>query len=149
MIGQRWWGVANQVSLSFTVGLEAVVAVGKCVIQVEVMSHLVNTSLPLLLTSFESARSSCHVIQLNNTITTSITSGITAKDIDFMSVMKASRAISREIVFSELLKKMMNVIIENAGAQKGMLLLESEGNYRIEVIGEAGNTDPQIYTHVI
>jgi PAS domain S-box-containing protein len=47
--------------------------------------------------------------------------GIT--QLDFLSVAKASQAISGEIVFSELIHTLMRIMIESAGAQSGYLLL--------------------------
>ncbi len=55
--------------------------------------------------------------------------------LDLFSVMKASQAISSEIVLSELLKKLMKTIIENAGAQKGLLLMEKEKQWFIQAWG--------------
>jgi PAS domain S-box-containing protein len=52
--------------------------------------------------------------------------------LDFTSVMKASQTISSEIVFERLLDKLMKIIMENAGAQKGVLILESNGKLMIE-----------------
>jgi predicted ATPase/signal transduction histidine kinase/tRNA A-37 threonylcarbamoyl transferase component Bud32 len=44
--------------------------------------------------------------------------------LDFDSVMKAAQTLSGEIVLSQLLEKMMHTVIENAGAQRGLLILE-------------------------
>jgi PAS domain S-box-containing protein len=52
--------------------------------------------------------------------------------LDFTSVMKASQTISSEIVIERLLDQLMKIIIENAGAQKGALILESDGKLSIE-----------------
>ena len=52
--------------------------------------------------------------------------------LDFTSVMKASQTISSEIVIERLLDRLMKIIIENAGAQKGVLILESDGKLNIE-----------------
>ena len=52
--------------------------------------------------------------------------------LDLGSVTKASQVISSEIVLETLLNKMMNVLIENAGAQTGFLLLDNQGQWRIE-----------------
>jgi hypothetical protein len=41
--------------------------------------------------------------------------------LDFTSVMKASQTISSEIVIERLLDQLMKIIMENAGAQKGVL----------------------------
>jgi PAS domain S-box-containing protein len=45
--------------------------------------------------------------------------------LDFTSILKASQAISGEIVLDKLLQKLMKTVIENAGAQKGFLILYS------------------------
>ncbi len=52
--------------------------------------------------------------------------------LDFKSVMKASQTISSEIVIDRLLDQLMKIIIENAGAQKGVLILETDGKLSIE-----------------
>ncbi|MEH2175345.1 AAA family ATPase [Nostoc sp.] len=57
----------------------------------------------------------------------------TGEHLDFLSVVKASQTISSEIVFSRLLKTLMQIVIEQAGAESGYLLLEHEQNLAIEV----------------
>lgn len=49
--------------------------------------------------------------------------------LDIATVMKASQTISSEIVLETLLEKLMHILIENAGAQKGHLLLERQGKF--------------------
>ncbi|ETR72076.1 MAG: ATP-binding region ATPase domain-containing protein [Candidatus Magnetoglobus multicellularis str. Araruama] len=46
------------------------------------------------------------------------------KGFDTVSVMKASQAISGEIMLDRLLDNLMNIVIENAGADKGFLILQ-------------------------
>ena len=53
---------------------------------------------------------------------------------DFKSVMKASRAISREINREKLLKNMMTIILENAGARRGFLILLNGEEAFIEAV---------------
>lgn len=53
-------------------------------------------------------------------------------DIDTLSVLKASRAISGEIVLEELLKKLMIIVFENAGAETGSLLLKRKEELFVE-----------------
>jgi hypothetical protein len=65
-----------------------------------------------------------------NSITT--TSGRSGETLDFAAVMKASQAISGEIVLEQLLNQVMKTVIENAGAQKGFLILDKGGNWAIE-----------------
>ena len=47
-------------------------------------------------------------------------------------MVKASQAISGEIVLDKLLAKLMRLAIENAGAQKGILILARDGKLLIE-----------------
>ncbi len=56
---------------------------------------------------------------------------------DFHSVMKASQAISSQIVLDKLLSVLLNVVIENAGARRGMVLLDKDGELLIEAEGTA------------
>ncbi|MBV9389663.1 MAG: AAA family ATPase [Chroococcidiopsidaceae cyanobacterium CP_BM_ER_R8_30] len=80
--------------------------------------------------------------QSSRVATTSIptTSGTTSNSspiaLDLAAVMKASQAISREIELEQLLCSLMQVLIENAGAQTGYLLLENSGAWVIEAACE-------------
>jgi predicted ATPase/signal transduction histidine kinase len=58
-----------------------------------------------------------------------------SEQLDLTSVMKASQVISGEIEIEKLLSRMMRIIIENAGAEKGCLILKSSGDFRIEAEG--------------
>ncbi len=55
--------------------------------------------------------------------------------LDLESVMKASQTLSGEIVLSRLLETLMHIVIENAGASVGFLLLPREDNWFIEAEG--------------
>jgi PAS domain S-box-containing protein len=60
--------------------------------------------------------------------------------LDIGSVLKASQAISGEIVLDRLLDALMRILVENAGARRGVLLLMRNGQLVVEaehVIGEA------------
>ncbi|HYO65180.1 MAG TPA: ATP-binding protein, partial [Archangium sp.] len=46
--------------------------------------------------------------------------------LDALSVLKASQALSGEVHLDELLKKMMHIVLENAGARRGFLILEEQ-----------------------
>lgn len=52
--------------------------------------------------------------------------------LDLSSVVKASQTLSGEIVLSCLLEKMMLLVIENAGAEKGFLLLPQKEQWFVE-----------------
>jgi PAS domain S-box-containing protein len=64
---------------------------------------------------------------------------------DLAAVMKASQAISREIETEPLLRSLMQILIENAGAQTGYLILENcDGEWLIEAsckLNESENVD--------
>ncbi len=53
-----------------------------------------------------------------------ISTEISSATLDLNSVMKATQVISGEIIMERLLKNLMLILIENAGAQKGFLILE-------------------------
>ncbi|MEL7078444.1 MAG: AAA family ATPase [Cyanobacteria bacterium J06582_2] len=50
---------------------------------------------------------------------------------DLFSVLQASQAISSEIILDNLFSKMMLIVMENAGAQKGILILQQNSNWMI------------------
>ncbi|MCP4130285.1 MAG: AAA family ATPase [bacterium] len=56
--------------------------------------------------------------------------------LDLSTVMKASQALSGEIVLSKLLVTLMRLSLESAGAEKGFLILEDRGQLLIEAKGE-------------
>ncbi|EPG74901.1 kinase domain protein [Leptospira fainei serovar Hurstbridge str. BUT 6] len=68
--------------------------------------------------------------------TSTYSSGTAAKEnssrqLDFDSILKASQALSGEIVLERLLEKIMAIAIENAGAETGFLILDRNGNLEI------------------
>jgi signal transduction histidine kinase/CheY-like chemotaxis protein len=69
------------------------------------------------------------------------TTGLKSSEVlDLATVMKASQAISGEIVLETLLSKMMKIVIENAGAQKGYLILPKKDKWFIEAEGAVDET---------
>ncbi|NEP26169.1 MAG: AAA family ATPase [Moorea sp. SIO3I6] len=69
----------------------------------------------------------------NSTITLSLTA------LDLSDVIKASQAISEEIIFDNLLDKLMHILLTNAGAKKGFLILSKENKLMIEAAGSVVN----------
>jgi GAF domain-containing protein len=57
-------------------------------------------------------------------------------DLDITSVIKASQAISGEILLDKLLSSLMKILIENAGAQHGCLILSTQGQLLMEAQGD-------------
>ena len=66
------------------------------------------------------------------------------KGFDIVSVMKASQAISGEIMLARLLDNLMQIVIENAGADKGFLILEDEKELTIAAHASADKKHKQI-----
>lgn len=66
----------------------------------------------------------------------SIKAQVDNEKFDFISIIKASQAISREIVLEKLLEKLMKILIQNAGAQRGCLILKREDELMIEAEGD-------------
>ncbi|HEU4965359.1 MAG TPA: AAA family ATPase [Bacilli bacterium] len=63
-------------------------------------------------------------------------SGTSSHLLDLLSVVKASQAISGEIVLPHLLAQLMQVLLQNAGAERGCLLLEEAGVWQVMASGE-------------
>jgi predicted ATPase/signal transduction histidine kinase/CheY-like chemotaxis protein len=76
-----------------------------------------------------------HRTGVKATGTISPTGSSNTQALDLATVMKASQALAGEIVLDKLLSKLMKIAIENAGAQKGYLILENEGNWAIAASG--------------
>mgnify|MGYP000937134844 FL=1 len=57
---------------------------------------------------------------------------VKGQDLDLTAVIRASQSISAEIVFEKLLKKLMNIVIQIGGAEKGLLLMESGGSLTVQ-----------------
>ncbi|WP_224368930.1 trifunctional serine/threonine-protein kinase/ATP-binding protein/sensor histidine kinase [Hyalangium versicolor] len=59
-------------------------------------------------------------------------SRLQAERIDLATVMKAAQALSGEIVLGRLMERIVRIGMENAGARRGMLILEREGRLLVE-----------------
>jgi predicted ATPase/class 3 adenylate cyclase len=53
------------------------------------------------------------------------------EQLDMLSLLKSSRAISGEIVLDRLIETMMHVVVENAGAQRGLFLLRTSADWQV------------------
>ncbi|GFE69952.1 AAA family ATPase [Chroococcus sp. FPU101] len=72
------------------------------------------------------------------TITT-VTGSTRNEVLDLATVIKANHALSGEILLDKLLAKLMKILMENAGAEKGLLILETQGKLLIEAEGSVNN----------
>ena len=53
-------------------------------------------------------------------------------DIDMVSVLRATQAISGELDLAELMASLMTIMVENAGAQNGFLIMERNRDWVVE-----------------
>jgi PAS domain S-box-containing protein len=63
--------------------------------------------------------------------------GSSIQQLDVASVVKATQAVSSEIVLPKLIERLMTIAIENAGADRGLLILPAEDDYLIQAEARA------------
>ncbi|KAJ3160525.1 hypothetical protein HDU88_007936 [Geranomyces variabilis] len=59
-------------------------------------------------------------------------------DLDLTTVLKATQSLSNETSLEILLTKIIKFVMENAGAEKGLLVLQQDGKLLIEALGIIG-----------
>lgn len=99
-------------------------------------------TLPRLLTSVLATKTT--TIQATETIFLNSTSTSTVAGssvLDLSTAIKASRIISSEIQLDKLVNVLMQVVLENAGAQKGALILDKNDTLIIEAIATVDETE--------
>ena len=64
--------------------------------------------------------------------------------LDLSTVMQVSQIISSEIMLDRLLQEIMHMSIANAGAQRGYLILESDGELTIEASEDVDNSEIRV-----
>ncbi len=86
--------------------------------------------------------------QRRNIKTTEDSIETVSETLDFASIVKASQTVSREILLDRLLEQLMKIVLENAGAERGFLLLNSlrqEDNRRdIWTVAAEGSIDEEL-----
>ncbi|HEY9063098.1 MAG TPA: AAA family ATPase [Pseudobacteroides sp.] len=78
--------------------------------------------------------------------TIGLISKMTHSSIDMTSILKSNQAISSEIKFEKLLTILIRIMIENAGAERGCLLLKNEvdGQLYMEVLQDVNFNQLQV-----
>jgi PAS domain S-box-containing protein len=72
------------------------------------------------------------------TVAPTATFAVRAEQLDLLSVMKASQAVSGEIVLEKLIETLMTIAVEHAGAERALLILPRGEEYRIEAEAATG-----------
>ncbi|NET30353.1 ATP-binding protein, partial [Okeania sp. SIO1I7] len=86
-------------------------------------------------------KTSTHTQATINSNTTGISDAL-----DFTSIIKASQALSSEIELNQLISQLMQVMMENAGATKGVLILSQPSQLIVQAISHHNvNDDQTIY----
>jgi PAS domain S-box-containing protein len=67
------------------------------------------------------------------------------QQLDVAAVVKASQALSSEMLLPRLIERLMTIAVQNAGADRGLLILPHENDYRIEA--EARAEGEQVVLH--
>jgi PAS domain S-box-containing protein len=68
------------------------------------------------------------------------------QQLDVVTVVKASQALSSEIVLPKLIERLMTIAIENAGADRAVLILPSAGEYLIRAEARASGDRVEVTT---
>jgi PAS domain S-box-containing protein len=75
---------------------------------------------------------------------TTSTIGTPVRQLDVEAVIKASQALSSEIVLGELVERLMHITVEHAGAERGLLILLRGSEPQIEAEATTGNSGIQV-----
>jgi PAS domain S-box-containing protein len=73
-----------------------------------------------------------HLRQEQSSTSPVATIGTSVGQLDVETVVKASQALSSEIVLSKLIDKLMRIVVEHAGAERGLLILLRDDKSQIE-----------------
>ncbi|MBU0995435.1 MAG: AAA family ATPase [Proteobacteria bacterium] len=74
--------------------------------------------------------------------------GSSLKLLDLSTVTKASQTLSGEVALGSLLQKMMRIIMENAGAQRGFAILSDHGMLFVEAEGSMENREAKVLNSI-
>lgn len=71
-----------------------------------------------------------------------------AQSLDLHSLLKANQLLSQEIYVTSLLEKMMSVLMENAGAQYGAIIINENEQLSVETVGSINNVYACVDSHI-
>ncbi|MEG4397176.1 PAS domain S-box protein [Microcoleus sp. BROC3] len=85
-------------------------------------------------------------VSINSTQSIASTTMTDTNILDFATVMKASQVLAGEIVIDNLLAKLLKIVLENAGACSGFLILDRGSELWIEAAGTLVESN-QVFVH--
>jgi predicted ATPase/signal transduction histidine kinase/CheY-like chemotaxis protein len=71
-----------------------------------------------------------------------------SESMDLATITKATRAISGEIGFEALLRSMMKIIIQSAGAEKGVLVFRNQKEFMIQAISQDSGFSVELFDNL-
>src|ERR1700736_1756559 len=80
-----------------------------------------------------------HLHEERDSTSSTATIGTSVGQLDVETVVKASQALSGEIVLSKLIEKLMRIAVEGAGAERGLLILLRGDEPQIEAQATTGH----------
>ncbi len=91
---------------------------------------------PQLLTEYRDGRVAGHTATSTvQTIQPTTTGRSDVANLDLNTILKAGQTLSGEVVLGRLLDRLLSIVIENAGAQRGVFLLARDGALYVEAEG--------------
>ncbi|MBR0733194.1 AAA family ATPase [Bradyrhizobium japonicum] len=98
---------------------------------------------PQLLTEYRDMQGASFKSPANLPIETiqSSTARSSSAFLDLNTLIKAAQTISGEVVLGQLLERLIGILIENAGAQRGLLLLSRDGELFVQAEGSVASDE--------
>jgi two-component system, sporulation sensor kinase A len=81
-------------------------------------------------------------------VSTSTSGSSESATLDLAALMKASQALSGEIVLDKLLAKLMIILLENSGAQRGCLLLDRHDKLHITAAADVEQSNESVLLEI-
>ena len=81
-----------------------------------------------------------HLLEERDSASPTATIGTSFRQLDIETVVKASQALSSEIVLPRLIEKLMRFVVEHAGAERGLLILFRGDDPQIEAEATSGRS---------
>lgn len=69
-------------------------------------------------------------------------------NLDLEAVLRASRAISSEVALDALLRRIMEIVLQSAGAERGVLILEEKGAFLVQAEGSTSHPEIQVLQRI-
>lgn len=105
------------------------------------VKHLEQQYPQLLAAILQQQQTSCSTLNRTTTIGLGQSSSSVTEALDLATVIKASHALAGEIELEKLLTTLMQVVIENAGAEKSALLLLQEDHWVVAAQSSKATTE--------